>query len=226
MVKKDSVDSCKVCNMDFTKDKTFYVASGMCKKCYDSLRYTKNFRVRVPDTGFCKRCNVAWGSLNSKGKEVKRASNNLCRNCYHRVYKQTDKLCVKCNELILNKTAKDICSRCFVPVAQKRAKNPKDRLAQMIKNNGYQPSKDDYERLRKLLNRFKFGVNTSVDAFITTDFFISLITGEGGLSRYEGMEVDAQIIYMLKDLKEVYELYKKELTMNDSSKKVSYSSKR
>jgi hypothetical protein len=96
----------------------------------------------------------------------------------------------------------------------------------MLKNNKYHGNKEDYERLRKLLNRFKCGVNTQVDPFITIDFFISFITGEGGLSKYEGMDADAQIIYMLKDLKEVYELYKKGLTMRDSSKEVSYSSKR
>ena len=226
MVSRDSVDNCKVCNLDFTKDKTFYVAAGMCKKCYSSFRYTERFRVRVPDTGFCKRCNAAWGSLNSKGKEVKKSSNNLCRNCYHKVYRQTDKLCVKCNEPIVNKTAKDICSRCFIPVAQKRSKNPKDKLVKILKNNQYQPTKEDYERLRKLLNRFKCGLNTQVDPFIAIDFFISFITGEGGLSKYEGMEADSQIVYMLKDLKEVYELYKKGLTMSDSSKEVSYSGKR
>jgi len=224
MISRDSVDSCKVCNLDFTKDKTLYVASGMCKKCYSSFRYTERFRVRVPDTGFCKNCNDAWGSINSKGKEVKKSSNNLCRSCYHKVYRKMDKLCVKCNEIILNKTAKDICSRCFIPVAVKRSK--KDKLSKMLKNNKYHGNKEDYERLRKLLNRFKCGVNTQVDPFITIDFFISFITGEGGLSKYEGMDADAQIIYMLKDLKEVYELYKKGLTMRDSSKEVSYSSKR
>lgn len=216
MVKRDTVDNCKVCNMDFTKDKTLYVAAGMCKKCYSSHRYTQTFRVKpLTDTGFCKRCELEWGSINHKGKEVKKSSNNLCRNCYHKVYRQMNKLCSVCNEIILNKTAKNVCSRCFVPVAIKRLKNPKAKLDKMIKNNNYQPTKNDYESLRKLLNRFKCGVNTQVDPFITIDFFISFITGEGGLSKYEGMDADAQIIYMLKDLKEVYELYKKSLPIHD-----------
>jgi hypothetical protein len=210
---RDLIDNCKDCNMDFTQDRSLHICIGLCKKCYQNFNYTKRFGLKSINTGACINCNAAWGDLNKKGKIVKRQANNLCRQCYHKIYKQTGKLCVNCKEPILNKTTKDICSRCFIPVTEKRIKNADGKLVR-VKKVKYQISKDEYENLRKLLNRFKFGVNTLVDTFKVIDFFIILVAGEGGLSKYESMDADAQIIYMLKDLKEVYELYKKELTMN------------
>jgi len=210
--------NCEKCSLDFTQEENSdkYIAKGMCKNCYWKTHYEENYKVKKVDLGFCSSCNVKWGDINKKGHVVKKVG-TLCQNCYSIIYRKKDKICVVCLTPILNKTTRDVCKRCFVPVGDKRKKEKVTRISKVIKNNDYKPTSEDYETLKRLLVRYKLGICSPVDPYIVLDFYITLVIGEGKLSPYEAMESEDQITYMLKDLKEVYDLYKKQIGLNVNS---------
>lgn len=205
--RKVRTNNCISCEVIFMQEdgKDIHHAGGMCRACYYKSRYYKFSTVRKnPNLGYCYNCKELWGTISSKGKEVKNHSSQLCAPCYHREYKYTTKICKICNEEILNKTARNVCKRCFVPIKD-NIKKEKDKK-QLINDK---VDKIQFEKLRLLLVRYKFGNNDDIDNYILLDLYMSLICKEVHISKYENIDATAQIIYMLKDLKELYENYKK-----------------
>jgi len=204
---------CLRCNKEFT-DEFKERAKGNCKTCYSYTNYIKrrnyaNNNIKYDENGKrivtdkCLSCNGLFDSLNKKGKPIKRASSQYCRTCYAKVYRNTSgKKCEKCGDEILERTAKSICKRCYTPIRDMLSS--KERKSKLKSNN---VDKHLLEEIRLTMVRYKFGFYNLADHFRLADLYINVI-GENNLlngKAYDNMEMENQIIYMLKDLKQIYD---------------------
>ena len=201
-------ESCLICNVNFLQaDGTdLYHAKDRCSSCYSKLIYERKQLLKSPkkiNLGYCYKCKAEWGSINNKGREIKIFSGQLCSSCYNLEYKSNrTKICLICNEIILNKTTRNVCKRCFVPVKVKLSKKKEAELKKLTY------AKEELEKLRLLLVRFNRNMNTYVDYYILVDLYMTLVCNEVHISKYENIDVKAQIVYMLKDLTELYDNHK------------------
>lgn len=196
------LDSCQGCNKSFNEIK--YHAKNMCCNCYYASR-----RIEKKELDYCVKCFSKWGSKSQKGKEVKRGPKGMCKPCYQQHYaKLATKSCNRCGA-DMGKKAKGVCSLCRIELESMKA--PSKRTLPDV--NKVTIDKETKEKMRKVFNRYKFGLNTLVDPFIVTDLYLTVFSSEvtkGQTASKTEFNLDQfdqenQVIAMLKLLKKVYD---------------------
>jgi hypothetical protein len=185
--------NCSGCKRDFNKD-VKHAARGYCNRCY-LRQYNKDKGV---DFGVVKKsrlkqehcscCQLKFGSLNSKNKEVILRSSNLCRQCWYKNYrKNLITKCTSCNAEYDKASSSIHCSNCR-QYKRKRYNTQPNVL----------PTYDEREKIRLLLNRFKHGTQTLVDPFILIDLYMTFYNDDSNTA----------LVTMLRRLKITYDLNK------------------
>lgn len=204
---------CLRCKKEFT-DEFKERSKGNCHRCYSYNHYVKrrdcaNNNIKYDEDGKriitenCLSCGGLFGGTNKRGKPIKKASSQYCRTCYARIYRKVGgKKCDKCGDEILDRTTKSLCKRCYVPIRDMlSSKEKKDKL------KNARLDKHILEAIRLIIVRYKFGGYDPVDHFRLVDLYLSVMGEENLLNGkgYDNMEMEGQIIYMLKDLKQIYD---------------------
>jgi len=196
------IEKCELCDEAFGEVKLH--AKGMCRKCY--------FRSRRPvkeKFDYCIKCLSKWGSQSEKGKVVKPGPKQMCKMCYQRFYSTTiSSSCKRCGK-DMGKKVKGMCSLCKIELDNMRAPSRRslphiDRITIDIETK---------EIMRRLFNRYKFGLNTLVDPFIVTNLYLEVFSNQVTKGQtasktefnLDQFEQEDQVIAMLKLLKMAYE---------------------
>lgn len=198
----NEIEKCESCDEPFGELKLH--AKGMCRKCYYRSR-----RPVAEKFDYCIKCLCKWGSKSEKGKLVKAGPKNMCRMCYQRSYnKSISSSCKRCGK-DMGKKVKGMCSLCKIELDDMRS--PGKRT--LPKFEKITIDKETKEMMRKLFNRYKFGLNTLVDPFIVTNLYLEVFSDEvtkGQTASKTQFNLDQfdqenQVIAMLKLLKTAYD---------------------
>lgn len=196
------LESCQGCNKSFNEIK--YHAKNMCCNCYYASR-----RVEKKELDYCITCLSKWGSISQKNKTVKKGPKGMCKMCYQKHYaKLATTNCNRCGA-DMGKKAKGVCSLCRIELESIKA--PSRRALPDI--NKISIDRETKEVLRKVLNRYKCGLNTLVDPFIVTNLYLEVFSDDvtkGQTASKTEFNLDQfdqenQVIAMLKLLKRVYD---------------------
>jgi hypothetical protein len=204
----DKPSDCIRCKRSFNE--VNYHSKLMCRNCYNA-EWLKNRDLMIDKTKSknCSQCLCLFGSINKKGKPLLPGPKGLCKTCYGRYYKKTASLnCKRCGR-DMGKKIKGYCSICKVELddikpAGRKLLPQTDKIKIDI---------DTKEKMRKIFNRYKFGLNTLVDPFILVDLYLTVFSTEAtkgqtasktefNLDQFDEQE---QVIAMLKLLKRVYD---------------------
>lgn len=183
---------CKHCGIEFgTINKkgriVNYYANDLCRACYIYLYNQKynidneNYIPRVSiKTTHCLECGREFGvDLNALGNPLKLHCKGLCNSCYTILYRNKKKL----------------------PKVKKEPKpKPKPKPKKQTIEEGIHLEREYKERLRKLLNRFKYGVYNKVDIFELVNYYMDF-----SYKLYFNKSLNYQIVEMLKLLKNIYD---------------------
>lgn len=201
-------EKCLRCERSF--EEVHYHSKDMCRNCYNYNWITTNRALnKEPKIDHCLSCLLKWGDLNKKGKEVSLASKGMCRPCYQSYYNKTKSLnCKRCGKE-MGKKVKGVCSLCRIEL--ETIKSP-GRRGLPIPNKAI-IDRETKEILRKLMNRYKFGLNTLVDPFIVTDIYLDVFSVEEARGKtaskndfnLDQFDQENQVIAMLKLLKIAYD---------------------
>jgi len=219
IVRKENCDRClrsfRVVN---------YHSKNKCRSCYNKI-WIDNKRGLDPDKNLkaagktytdqsglikiveekCLGCKLLWNSINDKGKKVVLQASGMCRACYNINYKLTSSFrCKRCGN-DMGKKIKGICSLCKIEIES--YKPPSQRSIRIPKKINI--NRETKEDLRKLMNRYKFGLNTPIDPFILTNIYLDIVWSSENENKnqfyFDQFDQENQIIAMLKILKIVYD---------------------
>ena len=190
---------CVRCQKTFNEE-TKRHAKNMCQYCYTYTwaKAKMDIKDKTPKSAHCKTCDISFADgLHKNGKPAVRASKGLCKKCYHKL---ATRFCEKCGA---NKGKKGhgVCSLCRIESGKWKRKTVVPTKI----------SKENLESIRRVMMRYKNGINNLVDPFIVADLYLTIFTnGESGYKNPVGMDIDgfdeqAQVIAMLKLLKMTYE---------------------
>ena len=203
-------DKCVKCDRSF--EVVYYHSSDMCRNCYNINWSKKRRESKVPKEqakDHCESCLAKWGSLNKKGKEVYLASKGMCRPCYQKYYNRTRSSCCKRCNRDMSKKIKGVCSLCKIELETIKAPGRRN-LPTFSKVS---MDRETREVLRRVLNRYKFGLNTLVDPFIVTNLYLEVFSDDNIKGRtasktefnLDQFDQENQVIAMLKLLKIAYD---------------------
>lgn len=198
-----------------------YHSKNKCRSCYNKIwidtkrgliagktaskTYINEGGLVKPVEDNCRGCKLLWNSVNDKGKKVVLQASGMCRQCYNINYKLTSSFrCKRCGN-DMGKKIKGICSLCKIEIES--YKPPSQRSISIPKKvNMNRETKED---LRKLMNRYKFGLNTPIDPFILTNIYLDVVSSSENENKnqfyFDQFDQENQIIGMLKILKIVYD---------------------
>lgn len=197
------LDNCQGCNTSFSEIK--YHAKNMCCNCYYQSR-----RVEKKELDHCSKCLCKWGSQSQKNKVVKKGPKGMCRICYQRHYaKMSTTVCRRCGS-DMGRKSKSVCSLCKIELESIKA--PSKRTLPNV--DKVTIDRETREKMRKVFNRYKWGLNTLVDPFIVTDLYLTVFSSEvtkGQTASKADFNLDQfdqenQVIAMLKLLKKAYDI--------------------
>lgn len=187
-----------------------YHSRDMCCNCYNN-EWIKANRLpkRQAPKDHCVSCLAKWGSKNKKGKEIKPGPKGMCRPCYQTYYNKTSSSCCKRCNRDMGKKSKSVCSLCKIELEAIKAPG-KRNLPTFEK---VKITKETRESLRRVMNRYKHGLNTLVDPFIVTDIYLEVFSDENIKGRtasktdfnLDQFDQENQVIAMLKLLKIAYD---------------------
>lgn len=140
----------------------------------------------------CVKCDDEFGTINSRGKVVRRLAENLCGTCYQAKKRSNDKSCSECGSVMRSSSISGYCRACKV--------KPK-------KIKGSELNRDILERIRRVLVRYKSGNNSLVDNLIVVDIYLE-INSECNSVALDSLTEESQVVEMLKRLKGIYDFYK------------------
>lgn len=158
----------------------------------------------------CIKCFRDFGSITDKGKQLLKGSKGFCKPCYNKYYlKSTLSNCKRCDKELLKKS-KGFCSLCKVELES--MKSPSKRSLPKIEK--IKIEKSDKEIMRRIFNRYKWGMNTLVDPFIVTDLYLTVFSFENTKNQtvsktefnLDQFDEESQVIAMLKLLKMAYDI--------------------
>jgi hypothetical protein len=197
------IEKCSLCAEPFTDELRLH-SKGMCRKCYYKSR-----RPSKEKLDHCIKCLSKWGSKSEKGKEVKPGSKSMCKMCYQRFYSKTvSSACKRCHK-DMGKKVKGMCSLCKIELDNMRSPSRRS----LPKIDKIKIDIETKEIMRRLFNRYKFGLNTLVDPFIVTNLYLEVFSDEVTKGQtasktefnLDQFEQEDQVIAMLKLLKMAYE---------------------
>lgn len=204
----DKPDDCVKCKRSFNE--VNYHSRFMCRNCYNA-EWVKNrdSMTKKPKKESCSECLCLFGSIGKRGKPLLPGSKGLCKPCYNKYYaKTTSTNCKRCGR-DMGKKAKNHCSLCKVELDE--MKSPSKRALPQVSKIGI--DKETKESMRKIFNRYKWGVNTLVDPFIVTDLYLTVFSTEATKGQtasktefnLDQFDEESQVIAMLKLLKMAYD---------------------
>ena len=207
-VVKEREDKCTACQRLFTV--VDYHSKNMCRSCYNvewSRRRAELTKKQKLD--HCVKCMCKWGSTNEKGKTINPGSHGMCKMCYQRLYnKNISSDCKRCGKNMGKKT-KGHCSMCKIELEE--MKSPGRRTLPDV--NKIKIDRVTKETMRRLFNRYKYGLNTLVDPFVVTDIYLTVFSSEATKGQtasktefnLDQFDEESQVIAMLKLLKKAYD---------------------
>lgn len=207
-VLKDKAEKCVRCDRKFGDVR--YHSKNMCQNCYNytwHLNREKTVKKEKPD--HCIKCLCKWGFISEKGKEVKQGSHGMCKMCYQRSYQKTiSSKCKRC-EREMGKKIKGYCSLCKVELDN--MKSPGKRTLPKI--DKIKIDRETRESIRRVFNRYKYGLNTLVDPFVVTNLYLDVFSDEVTKGQtasktefnLDQFDQEEQVIAMLKLLKMAYD---------------------
>jgi hypothetical protein len=195
-------DTCLGCKTSFSEVKKH--AKGFCCKCYYASRKVEK---QKPD--HCLNCLCKWGSQSEKNKIVKQGPRGMCKACYQRDYnKSITASCKRCNREV-GKKIKGLCPLCKIELES--MKSPSKR--KLPKIDKISIDRETKEVMRRLFNRYKYGLNTLVDPFVVSNLYLEVFSDENIKGRtasktefnLDQFDQENQVIAMLKLLKSAYD---------------------
>jgi hypothetical protein len=185
---------CEGCQKEFNKDLP-YNARNRCNACYqrdyNKLKHQPRSIIKN-----CVLCNLEFGSLNEKGKLVRKGAQNHCKRCYANAFnKLKSSTCKGCGSEMATKRL-SLCPICKQNETGSKRWKRKKRSPHIITDN------ELIESIRRLLVRYKYGTNTHVDALRVIDVYLDVSDNTNILDNFRE---DFQIIEMLKWLKLTYD---------------------
>lgn len=165
-----------------------------------------------PDNCMC--CGVEFGTMDEKGKIIKYHAKGFCRRCYNNIYEKKtyqkkEKVkathCVVCGKEFddnLKLCSKAMCRACYYIYNKSAIKKPKViKPPKQLKTDKQSLDRETKETIRRLLNKFKYGIYDEVDIYILLDLYIYLSKKE----QFVDIKIEKEIIAMLKFLKKIYD---------------------
>ena len=168
----------------------------------------------------CLICLYQFGSINEKGKLVKKASINRCKHCYQIEYKaRLSNICKSCGGELIKPSAQALCKLCKkIRVEEYKLrtnKSNKTRGKAEKQTEGVPMTKWQREEIRRLLVRYKWGMQTPADHYRLISVYLEIYNVDEELSSFTE---ESQIIIVLKTLKKLFDApfieYKPKLTAN------------
>lgn len=197
------IEKCALCTEPFGELKLH--ALNMCRKCYYKSRRPKREKL-----DYCIKCLCKWGSPSEKkGKIVKEGPKGMCKMCYQRSYSRSiSSTCKRCHK-DMGKKVKGMCSLCKIELDNMRSPSKRS----LPKIDKIKIDIETKEIMRRLFNRYKFGLNTLVDPFIVTNLYLDVFSSEVTKGQtasktefnLDQFEQEDQVIAMLKLLKMAYD---------------------
>lgn len=193
----DKASHCEGCQKEFGADLKYH-SRNKCNPCYQKgyldIRYAGK-RKRTIEQTHCNECNVEFGSLNKKGKPVKKGSRGFCRPCYMRLFsKKSSNICAGCgNEMISKRLS--LCAICKQNQTSAKKWKRKVRLPHIVDT-------ETFELIRRLLVRYKVGHNDYADAFRVIDVYMDIADNTNLL---DNLREDVQVVEMLRWLKQTFD---------------------
>jgi hypothetical protein len=187
---------CEGCQKEFNKDFPYH-SRNMCNPCYQrEYNQKKNEPKKINSVVACIICNLNFGSLNHKGKLVRKGAQNHCKHCYANIFnKLKSSTCKGCgNEMITPRLS--LCPVCKQNEMGSKRWKRKKRSPHIIDD------REIIEMIRRLLVRFKYGTNTQVDALRVIDVYLDISDNTNLLDNFRE---DYQLIEMLRWLKLTYD---------------------
>lgn len=196
------IENCISCSKSFTEIKLHALA--MCRSCYYKSR--KPIKEKFDH---CITCLCKWGSISEKNKTVKEGPKNMCKSCYQRQYtKSINSSCKRCGK-DMGKKVKGHCSLCKVEL--EAMKSPGRRTLPDVSK--IKIDRVTKETMRKLFNRYKYGLNTLVDPYVVTDIYLTVFSSEATKGQtasktefnLDQFDEESQVMAMLRLLKKAYD---------------------
>lgn len=203
--------SCVDCGYVFDEFKKFH-SKDRCNACYQKSYNRNKFQLspkREKET-HCKECKSEYDTLNHKGKPILRGSKGLCRSCYHKLHKP-EKVCNSCGNIMKTGSITGLCAVCKRIKSSElpRSKYKKKQTIPVIQ-------KEQFELIRRLLVRYKLGMNNMADAFRVIDVYMDVNDNPILL---DTLTESAQLVEMLRNLKSVFDY---NLELQKTPKKLKY----
>jgi hypothetical protein len=189
---------CVKCEQVFNKDLP-YTAKHMCNPCYQSNYVKKKMGRPKSKLTHCKTCELEFGTLNPKGKAVKKGARGYCKSCFHKENRPST-ICSDCNEEIKATTTK-LCQLCKI----KRGIIKGSRAYIQKPTKPVYVEYEEFELIRRLLVRYKLGMNNMVDDFRVVDVYLTIKEAPAFL---DTLNERYQVTEMLKTLKETFDYFK------------------
>lgn len=199
-VKEDKSEFCIDCLYVFDKHKKYH-AQSRCNACYQKYYISKNMEKIYGVLGRpkqknpnCIKCNANFDTLNSKGKPILRGSKGMCKKCYAQSFKPS-KICKECGNEMMTGSNTGLCAICKLNNSTKKTKRKKEKQIPIIE-------KEQFELIRRLLVRYKLGMNNIVDNFRVIDVYMEVNDNPILL---DTLSESAQLVEMLRNLKAIFD---------------------
>lgn len=185
---------CVSCNKTFGKNLP-YNAKDMCNPCYQMSYVRAKGRPKNKAT-HCKVCELEFGTMGPKNKAIKKGARGYCKSCFHKENRPTT-ICSECNEQMLKPTTTQLCYLCRAKKGIGRKSRPQPAPPKPV-----YVEYENFELIRRLLVRYKLGMNNMVDDFRVVDVYLDIKEAPAFL---DTLNERHQIVEMLKTLKETFD---------------------
>jgi RNA polymerase subunit RPABC4/transcription elongation factor Spt4 len=192
----DKATHCEGCQKEFGNDLKYH-SRNRCNPCYQKAYLDERYAAKrkVSKIKNCNECNVEFGSLNKKGKVIKKGSRGYCRPCYMRMRGQVaTRTCTGCGNEMASKRL-SLCPVCKSQEISSKKWKRKVRPPHIV-------DAETFELIRRLLVRYKVGHNNYADAFRVADVYMDIADNSNLL---DNLREDYQIVEMLKWLKQTFD---------------------
>ena len=193
-----------------------YWAQDKCNRCYQRLYLAGKItlvdskRKKQLKPTHCIECKLEFQSLNSRGRLVRRGQAEHCKSCFHKKNKPV-MICENCNAQLLKKTTTKLCHLCKI----QRGIDNGSRVYTNKINKPTEIERKDFELIRRLIIRYKLGMNNQIDDFRVVNIYLDIREAPAFL---DTLTERTQIIEMLKTLKETFD-YNLDLIKNKPKSK-------
>ena len=216
---------CLTCERPMDRELVKHHSHGLCEKCYIK-RYWKGYRgrpsnpkvkiaaINIKKNESCITCNVVYADASKTSGKY--GAKGMCKKCYHRVLVRSKiEKCEECGGS--NGTTNPKCMMCRKIERDTVNFNHQIMAMEDVFNNNSNSFRrkgsiskyigdDLLLKIKMLLIKYKWNMNTKVDDFRVCDVYYSLYSNDYELDAFN---VKAQVNYMLKVLTKVYQLNKK-----------------